>query len=99
MPQRPQHQHLPGFSPAPEIRAARRAETLGHVVRAAQDCLTAGTLVAPDAIHVARTCWVTMHGLCSLEVAGLLSVDDEDAFADALIHGIVDQVTPPGRPG
>ncbi len=90
---------IPGFSPPSETRAARRAETLGHVVRAADECLFAGTLIAKDAIHIARTCWVTMHGLCSLEVAGLLSIDDEDAFADAVIQGIVDQFTPPGQPG
>jgi hypothetical protein len=59
-----------------------RSSTLGLVVRAAQECLDAGTLVAPDAEQLARACWATAHGVASLEVAGLLQPDVAEDVAE-----------------
>ena len=54
-------------------------------MQAAQECLDAGTLVDADAEELARTCWVVTHGLSSLEVSGMLTVEDRDAFAEVVL--------------
>ena len=77
---------IPGFTPARATRAVGRSLTLGRVVQAAQECLDAGTLVGADADELARTCWVTTHGLASIEVNGMLSVEDADAFAEVVLR-------------
>ena len=77
---------IPGFTPARATRAVGRSLTLGRVVQAVQECLDAGTLVDADAEVLARTCWVTTHGLSSIEVNGMLMVDDPDAFAEVVLH-------------
>ena len=77
---------IPGFTPARATRATGRALTLGRVVQAAQECLDAGTLVDADATELARTCWATTHGLASLEVNGMLAVEDADAFAEVVLR-------------
>jgi hypothetical protein len=61
---------------------------------AAQGCLDAGTMHAVDAVTLARACWVTAHGLAALETAGLLIVEDADAFADVVLRGPVDGYRP-----
>ena len=55
-----------------------------------QECLDAGTLAGRGAEDLARVCWATAHGLVSLELAGLLAVDDHDAFVDAALRVPVD---------
>lgn len=85
---------IPGFTPDRPTRAAGRSATFGQVVTAAQECLDAGTLVADDAVDLARACWVTAHGLAALEVAGLLLVDDVDAFADTVLCAPVEAHRP-----
>ena len=77
---------IAGFTPARATRATGRALTLGRVVDAAQACLDAGTLVGADATELARTCWVTAHGLASLEVNGMLAVEDTEAFAEVVLR-------------
>jgi AcrR family transcriptional regulator len=67
---------IPGFTAHRETRAVGRDSTFGLVVRAAQECLDAGTLVGGPAEELAQRCWATGHGLASLEVAGLLVADD-----------------------
>ena len=85
---------IPGFTPTRGNRAAGRAETFGQVVATAEHCLAAGTLVGDDALQLARACWVTAHGLASLELAGLLAVDDADGFADTVLRAPVDARRP-----
>jgi AcrR family transcriptional regulator len=79
---------IPGFSPRRETRAGGRLCTLGQVVAEVQACYDAGTLVAHgvSADDLARQCWLTAHGLASLEVAGLLAADDPEAFATRVLQ-------------
>lgn len=81
---------IPGFTPGRATRSAGRAGTLGQVERCVQECLDAGTLRGASALDLARTCWATVHGLASLQLAGLLGGDDVDAFADAALQVPVD---------
>lgn len=85
---------IPGFTAARSTRAAGRDRTFGQVVTAAEQCLAAGTLVARDAEELARACWVTAHGLAALEVAGLIALQDADAFADVVLRGPLDAHRP-----
>lgn len=85
---------IPGFLPGRATRARSRATTYGQVVRTAQECLDAGTLRASSADDLARTCWATVHGIVSLELAGLLGTDDAEAFAEAALHVPVDAHRP-----
>jgi hypothetical protein len=73
---------VPGFTPTGVTRASGRACTFGQVVAEAQACLSAGTLVGDSAEELARLCWVNVHGLASLEVAGLLGGEDPEAFVE-----------------
>lgn len=86
---------IPGFTPARATRATGRSLTLGRVVQAAQECLDAGTLVGVDAEELARTCWVTTHGLSSLEVNGMLAADGADAFAEVVLRAPLAPHLPP----
>ena len=85
---------IPGFSPSRPVRSAMRSQTFGQVLTAAQACLDAGTMQAADAPTLARACWVTAHGLAALETAGLLAVEDTDAFAETVLRGPVDGFRP-----
>ena len=89
---------IPGFTPARATRGVGRSATLGRVVEAAQQCLDAGTLVGADAEELARTCWVTTHGLASLEVNGMLAAEGRDAFAEAVLRTPLAAHLPP-EPG
>ncbi len=53
--------------------------------RPPKECLTAGTLAGADAEELARTCWGLTPGLSSLEVSGMLTVEDRDAFAEVVL--------------
>ena len=77
---------IPDFTPARTTRAAGRLCTFGQVVEEAQACLDAGTLVADSAEDLARLCWVTIHGLAALDVAGLVNADDPAAFAEQVLR-------------
>lgn len=77
---------IAGFTPHGQTRARGRECTFGQVQAEAQACLDAGTLVAPNAVELARLCWVTVHGLASLEAAGMVHVDDRDAFVEHVLH-------------
>ena len=88
---------LPDFTPDPDARAAGRAKTFGRVVAAAQACIDAGTLRAPDAFTLAGACWAACHGLASLETNGIVGSadgvigrEDADAFAEHLFRLMVD---------
>ena len=85
---------IPGFTPSRSTQAAGRDATLGQVVTATEQCLAAGTLVAPDAEQLARACWVTAHGLSALEVASLLTVEDPDAFAEVVLRAPIEAHRP-----
>jgi len=87
---------IPGFTPTRRTRQGGRHSTFTHVVRTAQECLDAGTLVGRTAEDLARICWSTVHGLASLEVAGLLGPGDADAFVEAALHVPVDAHRPRG---
>lgn len=79
---------IPGFTPLRATRTQGRHCTLGQVVIAVQECFDAGTLVGHgmSADDLARQCWLTAHGLASLEVAGLLTPDDPEAFLEATLR-------------
>lgn len=88
---------IPGFVPAAATRAAGRDSSFGHVVRETQQCLEAGTMAGAPAEVIARTCWVTGHGLASLEAAGLLASGDPDeaeAFALRVLQAPLDAHRP-----
>lgn len=85
---------IPDFTPARATRERSRASTFGHVVSTARECLDAGTLVGPTAEDLARECWVTVHGLASLEIAGLLMAADPEAFSEAALRLPVDAHRP-----
>lgn len=85
---------IPGFTAHRETRSAGRDSTFGLVVRCAQECLDAGTLVGGPAEQLAQRCWANGHGLASLEVAGLLVADDLDAFVEAALRVPVDAARP-----
>ena len=85
---------IPDFTPRRETRERSRESTFGHVVSTAQECLDAGTLVGLPAEDLARECWVTVHGLASLEVAGLLMAADPEAFSEAALRVPVDAHRP-----
>ena len=87
---------IAGFTPARATRATGRSRTLGRVVQAAQECLDAGTLVGADAEELARTCWVTTHGISSLEANGMLASADADAFAEVVLRTPLAAHRPPG---
>lgn len=86
---------IPGFTPTRATRGAGRSATLGQVVRATQECLDAGTLVAPDAERLARACWATAHGVAALEVAGL-GGEDAAAVAELALRAPLEAHRPTG---
>ena len=77
---------ITGFTPGRSTQGQCRATTFGRLVAEVQACLDAGTLVAPDARDLARLCWVTVHGLASLDAAGMLDADDPEGFVDDVLH-------------
>ena len=81
---------IPGFTPSPATRAACRALTFGRCVEATRECVEAGTLRAHDPEHLARACWSVVHGLASLEAAGLLGGDDPDAVAELALRAPIE---------
>jgi len=87
---------IPGFTPARATRGVGRSTTLGRVVQAAQECLDAGTLVGADAEGLARTCWVTTHGLASLEANSMLAAEGLEAFAEVVLRAPLAAYRPPG---
>jgi len=76
---------IPGFVPTRATRGTCRGTTFGRLVAEVQQCLDAGTLVAPDARDLARLCWVTAHGVAALDAAGMLSPDDPEGFVEEVL--------------
>ncbi|MCU1594427.1 MAG: transcriptional regulator, TetR family [Frankiales bacterium] len=85
---------IPGFTPARGTTALGRECTYGQLVAEVQACLDAGTLVASSADQLARLCWLTVHGLASLEGAGMLSADD--AFVEQVLRTPLEAHRPRG---
>jgi len=81
---------IPGFTPASRTRHTGRSATFGIVVDTVAECLAAGTLVGGTAEDIARLCWVTGHGVASLEAGGLLAADNLDAFVEMALKVPVD---------
>jgi AcrR family transcriptional regulator len=79
-------QPIAGFTPARDTRARGRECTFGQVVAQVQACLDAGTLVGERAEDIARLCWLTVHGLASLEAAGMVAAEDPEAFRDYVLR-------------
>lgn len=73
---------IPDFVPSRATREAGRERTFAHLVEAAQACIDQGTLVADDAVRLARLCWASAHGAASLLSARM--VDDAE-FAEAML--------------
>ncbi len=96
---------IPGHIPGPEatIAAISAYETLLSAVKGASDL---GELRIDDVEAVAHTCWATVHGLVSLQIANAkpvpvpnrISLDTRafDLAMDALVKGLV--VSAQGRP-
>ena len=84
---------IPGFVPGRATRTRSRERSFGQVVTAAQECLDAGTLHAPDALALAQACWTATHGVAALRHAGLLE-GDPDALGDSLVRTVVDAHRP-----
>ncbi|HUR13276.1 MAG TPA: TetR/AcrR family transcriptional regulator [Mycobacteriales bacterium] len=76
---------IPDFTPTTATSGRCRANTFGNLVGEVQACLDAGTLVG-SAEELARLCWVTVHGLSALESAGMLRLEDPDAFVDEALR-------------
>lgn len=79
-------QPIAGFTPAQLTRAHGRECTFGQVVAQVQACLDAGTLVGSTAEELARLCWLTVHGLASLEAAGMVRAEDPEAFEEHVLR-------------
>jgi len=77
---------IAGFTPTRLTRAQGRECTFGQVVAEVQACLDAGTLVATSADELARLCWLTVHGLASLEAAGMMAPERPDAFLEQVLR-------------
>jgi AcrR family transcriptional regulator len=77
---------IPDFTPTRTTTGRCRQGTFGHLVSEVQACLDAGTLVASDAATLAKTCWVTVHGLAALQSAGMLRADDPEPFVDEVLR-------------
>lgn len=77
---------IAGFTPARTTRSLGRECTFGQLVTEVQACLDAGTLVGPSADELARLCWLTVHGLASLEAAGMVAAEDPEAFVDLVLR-------------
>lgn len=67
---------IPDFTPLRTTRSLGRECTFGLVVSEVQACLDAGRLVGATAEDLARLCWLNVHGLASLDVAGMLGGDE-----------------------
>ncbi|MCU1587209.1 MAG: transcriptional regulator, TetR family [Frankiales bacterium] len=79
-------QPIAGFTPTLPTRLRGRECTLGQVIAQVQACLDAGTLVGTTAEELARLCWLTVHGLASLEAAGMVRADDPEAFQEHVLR-------------
>jgi AcrR family transcriptional regulator len=77
---------IPDFTPTNATSGRCRADTFGYLVAEVQACLDAGTLVGASAEELARLCWVTVHGLSALESAGMLRLEDPDAFVEEALR-------------
>jgi AcrR family transcriptional regulator len=77
---------IPDFTPTRSTSGRCRASTFGSLVAEVQACLDEGTLVATSAEELARLCWVTVHGLSALESAGMLRLEDPDAFVEEALR-------------
>jgi AcrR family transcriptional regulator len=73
---------IPDFVPSAATRHAAGEATFQVLVEAAQACLDQGTLVAPDALRLARLCWASAHGAASLLAARMI---DDAGFAEAML--------------
>lgn len=77
---------IAGFTPTAATRGYGRRCTFGQLVREVQACLDAGTLAGAGADDLARLCWLTVHGLTSLEAAGMVASSDPEGFAERVLR-------------
>ncbi|GAC1441580.1 MAG: TetR/AcrR family transcriptional regulator [Mycobacteriales bacterium] len=77
---------IPDFTPTRATKAHGRRCTFGQLVAEVRDCLDAGTLVGASADDLARLCWLTAHGLASLEAAGMITPEDPLAFVEQVLR-------------
>ena len=75
---------IPGFTPGDEA-CRHAAASFSILEEAVAACAEAGHLIDADPGHVSAALWATMHGLVSLELAGLLP--DPDAVVDTTLRG------------
>jgi len=94
---------VPGFEPD-ATDGAFALSTLDTLIRAVARCVDAGLLPGP-ADAVARRLWAVNHGVCSLEIQGLLGPPDEALeHLHAVLHATIDGLrvevgsTPPAGP-
>lgn len=77
---------IPDFTPTRTTKAHGRTCTYGQLVAEVRACLKAGTLVGGTPDDLARLCWLTAHGLASLEAAGMIAPEDPDAFVERVLR-------------
>ncbi len=77
---------IPDFTPLRSTKTYGRQCTFGLLLAEVQACLDRGTLVAGRADDLARLCWLTVHGLASLEAAGMSAPADPEAFVEHVLR-------------
>ncbi|HEX9529866.1 MAG TPA: TetR/AcrR family transcriptional regulator [Acidimicrobiales bacterium] len=82
---------VPDYTPSPAaIDNAKRA--LRTMERGIQAAIDAGSLAARPACDLAHVIWAALHGLVSLELAGMLSAEAAGRYhqqvVDALLRGL-----------
>lgn len=78
-------QAIPGFVPGEEV-SRRAIASFTVLYDAVTACASAGYLIDAEPLSIASTLWATMHGLVSLELAGLLP--EPDAAFDTALRGL-----------
>lgn len=85
---------IPQFQPSVRLLAETAAPAFAPLQRAAAAAIAAGVLPPQDARAAATISWATMHGLVSLDLAGMGGPDRElppGAVVPAFIPGIYDE--------
>jgi len=75
---------VPAFRPDNETKDVAET-TFRPLVAAVQRCLDAGRLTGADAERISLHLWAVSHGMVSLELAGHLAEDPDQAYEEALV--------------
>jgi AcrR family transcriptional regulator len=75
---------VPAFAPDADAQLVADA-TFQPLVTGVQRCLDAGLFMGDDAQRIAFHLWAVSHGMVSLELAGHLQADAEEAYEESLV--------------